>query len=251
MSLFSDYSPSYAFTEIKTFHITDPANIEQPETIEGSAIKLIVDWKNEETYAFFIDSAAYKNIQDLWRTLDTCDIQTSFYRLLPLWEPSRESAFSKSGMEDLVSAILTFRFPPSFDPNAIDPSDRQQRSKKHVFQNNWDVFNDAAVHSEGGCISSGSISGWSMHSSVPVQDCVTFLGVFRWRSIERFKNYLREVEGNAGLGSLEGFATMATNESQLEFAQMYCFKQGWLGSVTKTEKRKENALFNQMRFMFG
>jgi hypothetical protein len=145
-------------------------------------------------------------------------VKTSFY-LFPSWANDRRNAFSKSSYGDIISTILIFHFPSEFDP-----------SKKNEWNTAWDQFSYFALQSNGGVVSSKTCGGWAV-------DHKSFCGMIRYINIAAMKQYISDVESKAPLYSgLEKLKELASEGMDVEFASMYCLENGWLGSVTETQK---------------
>lgn len=115
--------------------------------------------------------------------------------------PSRHNAFlpaKKSCASECVSVFVTFQLSSSCDLSSIHDT-AQQRSKRDIWDDIWDVFAHTALQSNGGCISSGRIEGWAVYDPDASNDghgSEKFLGVFRFRDLESARKFFDlEVEG--------------------------------------------------------
>jgi hypothetical protein len=177
------------------------------------------DWKEVDQHRRFEQTSQFTELQNSWGDITIEQVQTRSY-VFPSFENDRRNAFSKSAFPPIMSTILTFHFPSDFD---------------HLFKNpEWDTawhrFSNAALRSEGGVVSSGTCAGWSI-------DHKSFCGVVKYQDIPTMKQYLAEAElkvsSEGGLGKLKELARWGVD---VEFASMFCLEDGWLGSVTETQK---------------
>ncbi|KAF2175937.1 hypothetical protein K469DRAFT_679289 [Zopfia rhizophila CBS 207.26] len=263
-SLFPGRSTDYAFTEIHTFRILQDTGIENPDTNAGNVwsrtiqsyltqtgtnlvwwgrlledsltVKLAVDWTSSAAYCAFISSHTFKDLAASWEQIVTQPVESAAYDL-PHYQPLRETVFSKCRSGDFISALLTFHIPENIDLSAQDPTDRLNRPRKAFFQNCWEILKNKAVHSEGGIVASNAAGGWSLNTELNSNDHVSFFAALRWKSIDSMKKFIEEAFGKHWIETgLPKMVEIAGGRMQMEFTSMYCFKEGWLGSVTKSEE---------------
>jgi hypothetical protein len=80
--------------------------------------------------------------------------------------------------------------------------------------------------SPGAVVASYSIGGWSL-------DRTSYCAAYRYLNADAMRNFI--TGDNKVRGLLEGLQSRASGGTQLEFLETRVYKQGWQGSVTKTE----------------
>jgi len=229
--------PDYAFTEIRTFHVSEKLVLEDAASAAGKIwattirtyledsgtkllwwgrleedrqrVKLVVDWTHAEHQACFEKSSYFTQLQESWKEITNSPVQARLY-VLSGSENYRRNAFSKTAFLPIISTILTFHFPADFN-------------RFSEWDTAWAAFSIAALKTPGGAVSSGTCAGWSV-------DRETFCGVVKFADIEGMKGFLAGEE--PCLGRLEELA----GGMDVEFAGLLCLEDGWLGGVTRTRR---------------
>ncbi|RMZ78511.1 hypothetical protein DV737_g3807, partial [Chaetothyriales sp. CBS 132003] len=132
--------------------------------------------------------------------------------------------------KDCINVFLTFRFPTTFDPAAIEHSGyfSDPQPKQCIWDSLWQALSRAALQSEGGWITSGSVSGWYVDDSSSDdsegRQARYFVGVFRFLNVETAHSFFGPVQDDerdsrAG-GLLARLRDMAGTGFEIEFVKM-------------------------------
>ncbi|KAF4335144.1 hypothetical protein FBEOM_11007 [Fusarium beomiforme] len=122
---------------------------------------------------------------------------------------ARETAFCST--YETVSALFTFRFSNASDFEQLDT----------IFQQ----INSEVMLSPGAVVASYSIGGWSL-------DRTSYCAAYRYLNADAMRNFIQG--DNKVRHLLEGVQSRAS-ATELDFLETRVYKQGWQGSVTKTE----------------
>ncbi len=123
---------------------------------------------------------------------------------------SRLVAFQlpQNRLPDAVTVFVSAHFSPDWDPDAIEPLDRQpQRERKVVWDNAWMLLRDAALKSEGGYVSDKAIEGWSV---AEMNGQKSHTSVIRFQDFRTASQFLKSAEdstsAHASFDRLKQFA---------------------------------------------
>ncbi|KAJ4264232.1 hypothetical protein NW762_005426 [Fusarium torreyae] len=179
----------------------------------ASKAKLIVDWKTAAGREEFEASSQFQELSTTWQSVTSTPISNNAY-IFTHNEKGREAGFySEAGKT--VSALFTFRFktPPS-------------ASDKEKLDDSFLRFYKKILHSPGGVVATFGILGWE-------QNRTSYCLAFHYMGPEVMQTFLKsDVEAKVLAEELQSYAT---GGADLEFLETRAYKQGWQGSLDRTE----------------
>ncbi|CCT75076.1 uncharacterized protein FFUJ_11157 [Fusarium fujikuroi IMI 58289] len=162
--------------------------------------------------AQFEASQQATELASTWKSVTVAPASKDTYKFTSS-DVARQTALSST--YDTVTALLNFRF-----ANALTSSEIQQLDA--ILQQ----LDRAIMLSPGAVVASYSIGGWG-------SDCRSYCAAYRYLNADALRNFIQG--DNKVRGLLEILQSRASGGMQLEFLQTRVYKQGWQGSVTKTE----------------
>ncbi|KAF5712425.1 hypothetical protein FMUND_8520 [Fusarium mundagurra] len=235
--------PPYEGTEVIGFQFsnsTDPASLSDPNSDVGkiwaatlktyldhsetgivwwgnvhdapNKAKLFIDWKSVAGRAQFEASQHATELASAWKSITVAPATKDVYKFSSS-DVARQTALSST--YDTVTAHLSFRF-----ANSLNSSEVQQLDA--VLQE----LDRAIMLSPGAVVASYSIGGWS-------SDCRSYSAAYRYLNADALKNF---IQGDKKVRELlQVLQSRASGGMELDFLETRVYKQGWQGSVTKTE----------------
>ncbi|KAF4950032.1 hypothetical protein FGADI_8478 [Fusarium gaditjirri] len=236
----SSQFPSYEGTEVIGFQFsnsTDPASLSDGNTEVGkiwaatlktyldhpetgivwwgivrdapNKAKLFIDWKSLAGRGQFEASQQATELASAWKSITVAPATKDTYKFTSS-DVARQTALSST--YDTITALFNFRF-----ANALTSSDAAQLDA--VFQE----LDRAIMLSPGAVVASYSIGGWS-------SDRRSYCTAYRYLNADALRNF---IQGDNNVREL--LQSRASGGMELEFMETRVYKQGWQGSVTKTE----------------
>ncbi|KAF5537595.1 hypothetical protein FMEXI_9802 [Fusarium mexicanum] len=174
--------------------------------------KLFIDWKSLAGRGQFEASQQATELASAWKSITVAPATKDTYKFTSS-DVARQTALSST--YDTVTALLDFRF-----ANALTSSEVQQLDA--VLQE----LDRAIMLSPGAVVASYSIGGWS-------SDCRSYSAAYRYLNADALRNF---IQGDKKVRELlQVLQSRASGGMQLEFLETRVYKQGWQGSVAKTE----------------
>ncbi|KAL7767095.1 hypothetical protein ACKLNR_005011 [Fusarium oxysporum f. sp. zingiberi] len=174
--------------------------------------KLFIDWKSLAGRGQFEASQQATELASAWKSITVAPATRDTYTFTSS-DVARQTALSST--YDTVTALLNFRF-----ANALTSSEFQQLDA--VLQE----LDRTIMLSPGAVVASYSIGGWS-------SDRRSYCAAYRYLNADALRNFIQG--DNRVRESLQVLQSRASGGMELEFLETRVYKQGWQGSVTKTE----------------
>ncbi|KAF9776682.1 hypothetical protein IL306_005111 [Fusarium sp. DS 682] len=174
--------------------------------------KLFIDWKSLAGQSQFKTSPEAMELASAWKAITVGPVTKDTYKFTTS-DVARETALSST--YETVSALFTFRFNTQLSASDVEQLDASLQE-----------LDRAIMLSPGAVVASYSIGGWSL-------DRASYCAAYRYLNADAMMKY---IEGDGKImGLLRGLQSRASGSTELEFLETRMFKQGWQGSVTKTE----------------
>ncbi|EWG48614.1 hypothetical protein FVEG_08319 [Fusarium verticillioides 7600] len=174
--------------------------------------KLFIDWKSLAGRAQFEASQQATELASAWKSITVAPAKKDVYKFTSS-DVARQTALSST--YDTVTAHLSFGF-----ANSLNSSEVQQLDA--VLQE----LDRAIMLSPGAVVASYSIGGWS-------SDNRSYSAAYRYLNANGLRNFIQG--DNKVRELLQILQSRASGGMELEFLETRVYKQGWQGSVTKTE----------------
>ncbi|EWZ32992.1 uncharacterized protein FOBCDRAFT_190395 [Fusarium oxysporum Fo47] len=174
--------------------------------------KLFIDWKSLAGRSQFEASQQATELASAWKSITVAPATRDTYTFTSS-DVARQTALSST--YDTVTALLNFRF-----ANALTSSEFQQLDA--VLQE----LDRTIMLSPGAVVASYSIGGWS-------SDRRSYCAAYRYLNADALRNFIQG--DNRVRELLQVLQSRASGGMELEFLETRVYKQGWQGSVTKTE----------------
>ncbi|KAJ4050932.1 hypothetical protein NW756_003921 [Fusarium oxysporum] len=174
--------------------------------------KLFIDWKSLAGRGQFEASQQATELASAWKSITVAPATRDTYTFTSS-DVARQTALSST--YDTVTALLNFRF-----ANALTSSEFQQLDA--VLQE----LDRTIMLSPGAVVASYSIGGWS-------SDRRSYCAAYRYLNADALRNFIQG--DNRVRELLQVLQPRASGGMELEFLETRVYKQGWQGSVTKTE----------------
>ncbi|TVY67963.1 hypothetical protein Focb16_v002167 [Fusarium oxysporum f. sp. cubense] len=174
--------------------------------------KLFIDWKSLAGRGQFEASQQATELASAWKSITVAPATRDTYTFTSS-DVARQTALSST--YDTVTALLNFRF-----ANALTSSEFQQLDA--VLQE----LDRTIMLSPGAVVASYSIGGWS-------SDRRSYCAAYRYLNADALRNFIQG--DNRVRELLQVLQSRASGGMELEFLETRVYKQGWQGSVTKTE----------------
>ncbi|KAG7405030.1 hypothetical protein Forpe1208_v015463 [Fusarium oxysporum f. sp. rapae] len=174
--------------------------------------KLFIDWKSLAGRGQFEASQQATELASTWKSITVAPATKDIYTFTSS-DVARQTALSNT--YDTVTALFNFRF-----ANALTSSEFQQLDA--VLQE----LDRAIMLSPGAVVASYSIGGWS-------SDRRSYCAAYRYLNADALRNFIQG--DNKVRELLQVLQSRASGGMELEFLETRVYKQGWQGSVTKTE----------------
>ncbi|KAH7153796.1 hypothetical protein DER46DRAFT_702483 [Fusarium sp. MPI-SDFR-AT-0072] len=174
--------------------------------------KLFIDWKSLAGRGQFEASQQATELASTWKSITVAPATKDIYTFTSS-DVARQTALSNT--YDTVTALFNFRF-----ANALTSSEFQQLDA--VLQE----LDRAIMLSPGAVVASYSIGGSS-------SDRRSYCAAYRYLNADALRNFIQG--DNKVRELLQVLQSRASGGMELEFLETRVYKQGWQGSVTKTE----------------
>ncbi|KAF5678554.1 hypothetical protein FDENT_8933 [Fusarium denticulatum] len=217
--------PPYEGTEVIGFQFsnsTDPASLSDENSEVGkiwaATLKTYLD--HPETGIVWwgiVHDAANKaklfiELASAWKSITVAPATKDVYKFSSS-DVARQTALSSTN--DTVTAHLSFRFANSLNSSEVQQLDAVLKE-----------LDCAIMLSPGAVVASYSIGGWS-------SDHRSYSAAYRYLNANALRNFIQG--DNKVRELLQILQSRASGGMELEFLETRVYKQGWQGSVTKTE----------------